>query len=71
MEHEDLHCVGANSATNAFKHTELFPYNPHAEAWTEAIQTIGQGEKLKGGTQYEVFPNKDCPTLTASESTIL
>jgi len=70
-EHEDLRCVGVNSATNTFKRTRLFPYNPHAEAWTEAIQTIGQGEKPKAGTQYEVFPNKDCPTLTASESTIL
>jgi len=58
MEHEDLHHVGVNSATNAFKHIGIFPYNPHAKEWTEAIQTIGQGEKLEAGTQYELFPNQ-------------
>jgi len=43
LECEDPHCVWVNNATHAFQHTSLFPYELFAEAWTEAIQTIGQG----------------------------
>jgi len=71
LEREDLHRVGVNNATRAFERTGLFPYNPFAEAWTEAIQTIGQGQKPKEGTHYEIFVNENLPTLTKSESKIL
>jgi len=71
LEREDLRRVGVNNATRAFERTGLFPYNPFAEAWTEAIQTIGQGQKPKDGTHYEIFVNENLPTLTESESVIL
>jgi len=71
LEREDLRRVGVNNATRAFERTGLFPYNPFAEAWTEAIQTISQGQKPKDGTHYEIFVNKNLSTLTKSESIIL
>jgi len=71
LEHEDLRLLGVNNATRAFQCTGLFPYNPFAEAWTEAIQTIDQGQKPHAGTQYEIFINENIPTLIESESIIL
>jgi len=68
---EDLHHLGVNNATHAFQCTVLFPYDPFAEAWTEAIQTLGQGQKPKDGTHYEIFVNENIPTLTESESIVL
>jgi len=71
LEHEDLRCLEVNNATREFQRTGLFPYDPFAEAWTEAIQTLGQGQKPKDGTHYEIFVNKNIPTLTESESIVL
>jgi len=71
LEREDLHLLAVNNATRAFQRTGLFPYNPFAEAWTEAIETIGQGQKPHAGTHYEIFVNENIPNLTESESVVL
>jgi len=39
--------------------------------WTEAIQTIGQGQPKNAAAQYEIFPNENAPQLTESESVLL
>jgi len=49
-ERDDLRQLGVNNATRAFKRTGLFPYNPFSVSWTNAIETIGQGEKPSAGT---------------------
>jgi len=71
-EQDDLRrLVAVNNATNAFQCTGLFPFNPFSKAWTDAIETIGQGQKPYAGTQYEIFPNDNVEQLSESESTVL
>jgi len=67
---DDLQTVGFNNATNAFWRTGLFPYNPLSAAWTDAIETISQAQPISGAA-HEVFPNKDLPQLSESESNTL
>jgi len=70
-ERNDLRMLGYNNATNAFLRTGLYPYNPFSEAWTDAIESIGQAQPHSAGANYEVFPNKDIPQLTKAESELL
>jgi len=71
IEWSDLKKVGFNNATNAFWQTGLFPFNPYTEAWTDAIETIGQAQPISGAAHYKVFPNMDLPQLPESESNTL
>jgi len=67
-ERDDLRLVGVNNATNAFRRTGLFPYNPFCEAWSDAIDTVGRAEINDAGAHYEIFPNKNASTLSETES---
>jgi len=71
VEHDDLRSVQCNNAMNAFLCTGLYPYNPFAVAWTDAIQTIGKAQQHSGAAQYKSFPTKDAAKLTEAESVIL
>ena len=53
--------------TNAYERTGLYPFNPFAKAWTNAINTIGQGQKPHGGANYEIFLNDEAPQLSESK----
>ncbi len=70
-ERDDLRRVNMNNTTRAFKRTGLFPFDPFSESWTEAIETIGQGQPKNAAAQYEIFPNENTPQLTESESALL
>jgi len=70
-ECNDLQNVGFNNATNAFVRTGLHPYNPFSEAWTNAIEMIGQAQPADTGTHYETFPNNNRPQLSEAESKIM
>jgi len=70
-ERDDLHKLGVNNATNAFKHTGLYPLNLFSETWTNAINTIGKGEKPSTGANYEIFVNANAPKLADCNSKLL
>jgi len=71
-ERLDLHATGLNSATNAFKRTGLYPYNPNCESWSGAIDTLGLGNNdSKGKVQYEIYPMLPQKQLTDNEKKIL
>jgi len=68
----DLQTTGMNNATNAFKRTGLYPYNPNCESWAGAIATLGLAtEDEKGKVQYEVYPTLPTRELSSEEQTIL
>ena len=70
-ERSDIRGLCVNNATNAFKRTGIYPFNPFAEAWTDAIQSLGQGQKPDTGACYEIFPNENSEQLAEQESAIL
>jgi len=70
-ERDDLRKLGVNNATNAFKRTGLYPLNPFSETWTNAINTIGKGEKPSTGANYEIFVNANAPKLADCDSKLL
>ncbi len=70
-ERDDLHRVGVNNTTRAFERTGLFPFNPFSESWTNAINTLGQGQMPNAGAQYEIYPNENAEQLTVAESALL
>jgi len=70
-ERNDIRLLGYNNATRAFWRTGLFPYDPFAPAWTNAIKTLGQAQPVNAIAQYEAFPIHDAPQLSESESQIL
>ena len=41
----DLIC-GSNNATSAYSQTGLYPFDPLADGWEEAIQTLGIDKQL-------------------------
>jgi len=61
-----------NNATNAFKRTGLYPYNPNCESWSGAIDTLGLANNdSKGKVQYEIYPTLPQKQLTDDEKKIL
>ncbi len=68
----DLHKTGMNNATNAFKRTGLYPYDPNCESWSHAIETLGLGnDDNKGKVQYEIYPLLPPKQLSIEEKEIL
>ena len=70
-ERDDLRKLGVNNATNAFQCTGLYPLNPFSETWTNAINTIGKGEKPSTVANYEIFVNANAPKLADCDSKLL
>ncbi len=61
-----------NNATNAFRQTGLYPYNPNCKSWSGAIDTLGLGNNdSKGKVQYEIYPTLPQKQLTDDEKKIL
>jgi len=61
-----------NNATNAFRRTGLYPFDPNCESWTTAIETLGlANDDKKGKVQYEVYPLHPLRQLSEEERNIL
>jgi len=45
----DLHDTGMNNATNAFRQTGSYPFDPNCKSWSSAIETLGLANDNKKG----------------------
>ncbi len=70
-ERSDIRLLRHNNATRAFWRTGLFPYDPFAPAWTNAIKTLGQAQPVNAAAHYEAFPIHNAPQILESDSQIL
>ncbi len=67
--------MGYNMTTNAYQRTGMYPFNPFAEEWMKAIESLGlkNDDETDNFVQYEVVPKEDrqgqyeAPTLTENE----
>ena len=68
-ERKDLRELGFNNTTNAYERTGMFPFNPFASAWMDAIETLGTGveKNEEFRVQYEPFVKKDHQELSPLE----
>ena len=71
-EADDLLETFTNNATRAYWKTGVFPLNPFAEAWKDAIDSLGaaandDSERIS----FELYPLDKLPTLTAEEKKLL
>ncbi len=61
--------------TNAYQSTGMYPFNPFAEEWMKAIESLGlkNADETDNFVQYEVVPKEERqglynnPTLTNVE----
>jgi hypothetical protein len=75
-ERKDLRALGLNNTTNAYARTGIFPLDPFASAWTEAIETLGGVEnarerEVRPRAQYEVLLKGEMPEITEAEKMVL
>ena len=72
-ESDDLRANGMNNTTNSYERTGMFPFNPYASAWTEAIETLGLGndENVRAKVQFEIIAKQKPPELTVLEKEVL
>jgi hypothetical protein len=77
LERSNLRALGLNNTTNANKCTGVFPFDPFASAWTEAIETLGGVENAKERrhrpkVQYKVLAKKeDLPEILDADKKVL
>jgi hypothetical protein len=65
IEVDDLLECFENNATRAFERTGVYPLNPFAEAWTDAIDGLGCANEDCKTVSYEVVPfSNGFPTLS-------
>jgi hypothetical protein len=62
-----------NNASRAYERTGVFPLDPFAEAWADAIDGLGAGNDNECGTiSYEIVPAEEkMPNLTPEEKRLL
>ena len=71
-EADDLLETFSNNATRACWKTGVHPLNPFAEAWTDAIDSLGAANEVSEMVSYEIFPAQEkMPALRAEEKTLL
>jgi hypothetical protein len=74
-ERGELRSLGENSTTSSYRRTGVFPLDPFAEAWTDAIESLGKFDHGKEAedyaVSYEPILKDDLPTLTAGEREVL
>ncbi len=69
--------LGLKNTTNAYERTSVFPFDPFALAWTEAIESLGGVENAKEHehrpkVQYEVLGKKeDLPIISDDDKRVL
>ena len=76
-EADDLN-VGTNNATSAFSITGLYPFNPLADTWEQAIETLGFGSDLNINKEIDkqwevkvIRKDEGRPTLNYVEQKVL
>jgi hypothetical protein len=72
----DLRALGLNNTTNAYARTGVFPLDPFASAWTEAIETLGGVENARireemPKAQYEALLVGNLPIITDEEKKVI
>jgi hypothetical protein len=61
-----------NNATRANERTGAHPLNPCAEAWTDAVDSLGKGNEECATVSYEIVPAEEkMPILDEDEKTLL
>jgi hypothetical protein len=71
-ESADLLECFENNATRAYGRTGVFPLDPFAEAWMEAIDGLGAGNLESLTISYEIWPSEErMRTLTSAEAQLL
>jgi hypothetical protein len=71
-ERKDLLACFENNATRAYERTGVWPLDPHADAWTGAIDGLGLGNEKCATVSYEIVPAEEkMPVLTPEEKTLL
>jgi hypothetical protein len=71
-EADDLLETFSNNATRAYWKTGVYPLNPFAEAWADAINSLGAANEESTMVSYEIFPAQDkMPALSAEEKILL
>jgi hypothetical protein len=71
-EADDLLETFTNNATRAYWKTGVFPLNPFADAWNEAIDGLGAANDESEMVSFEIFPAQDkLPVMTAEEKKLL
>ena len=71
-EADDLLETFSNNATRAYWKTGVYPLNPFAEAWTDAIQSLGAANEISEMVSYEIFPAQEkMPALSAEQKILL
>jgi len=61
-----------NNATNAFRQTSPYPFDPNCKSWSNGIETLGlANDNKKGKVQYEVYPLHLLQQLSEEERNIL
>ena len=58
-EADDLLETFTNNAMQAYCKTGVYPLNPNAEAWKEAIEGLGTANEVSRMISYEIFPSED------------
>jgi hypothetical protein len=73
-EADDLLECCDNNATRAYGRTSVYPLNPSAEAWTDAIDGLGAANPANKceTLSYEIVPAQEkLPVLNATENKLL
>jgi hypothetical protein len=75
-ERSNLRALGLNNTTNAYAQTGVFPLDPFASAWSEAIETLGGVEnarerEARPRAQYETLLKADLPNIIDEERKVL
>jgi hypothetical protein len=75
-ERSDLRALGLNNTTNAYERTGVFPIDPFASTWTEAIETLGGVENAREReerpkVQYEALAKLLLPEILDNDKKIM
>jgi hypothetical protein len=71
-EADDLLETFTNNATRAYWKTGVYPLNPFAEAWKDAINSLGAANEEYKKISFEIFPAQDkLPALNPEEKQLL
>jgi hypothetical protein len=71
-ERSELRNLGYNNTTNAYERTGIYPLNPFAIGWMEAIDSLGLQEKCdETKVRYEPIVKSDIAELSPEDRAVL